>query len=110
MSQKNKIRKLFTKNIVEIAKALETLNMPGKVLATAGVQAGTIEVGEGNILRIQTSGDMFVSFGDQSAPAVPSVTSPVAVKLVGAGVHYVICQCAFARISTAASRIELLEL
>ena len=109
MSQKNKIRKQLTKNIVDVAQALVSLNVAGKVIAAADVFAGT-NVGEGNIIRIQTTADTYVTFSDTAIGAAPTVTTTTAVKLVGAGVHYVICQCDFIRTSIAITRAELLEL
>lgn len=109
MSQKNKIRKLFTKNVIDVAQALVSLNMPGKVVPIADVFAGT-EVGEGNILKIETTADTYVAFSDEAGIALPTVATTPAVKLVGAGVHYVICQCDYVRTSIAIARAELLEL
>ena len=108
MAQKNKIRKLLTKNVVDIAQALVSMNVPGEVI-TNNINTA-VEVGEGNILRIQTAGDMFVAFSDIGTIGVVSVTTTPALKLVGAGVHYVICQCDFIRTNVAASRVELLRL
>ncbi len=108
MSQKNKIRKQLTKNIVDVAQALVSLNVPGKVITNA-INTAT-EVGEGNILRIQTAGDMYVAFGDEVTMPATSATTNIAVKLVGAGVHYVICQSKYVRTDVAATRVELLEL
>jgi hypothetical protein len=109
MAQNNKLRKLFTKNVIDVAQALVSVSAPGKVIANADIFAGT-EVGEGNILRIQTTADTFIAFGEQALTSAPTVTSPIAVKLVGAGVHYVICQCDFVRSSIAVARAELLEI
>lgn len=110
MSLKNKIRKLFTKNIVDVAQALVSLHIPGKVMTVAALAAGYVEVGEGNILRIETSADTFVAFDDKvGGGAVSAATNP-GLKLVGAGVHYVICQEKYVRTSIAPVRAELIEL
>jgi hypothetical protein len=109
MASVNKVRKLLTKNIVDIGQALVSLNVPGKVI-TDNISTAYVEVGEGNILRIQTAGDSYVAFAEiGGGGAVSAATSP-AVKLVGAGVHYVVCQCDFVRASAAATRVELLEI
>lgn len=100
---------MLTKNIVDVAQALVSLNIPGKVVPAADVFAGT-EVGEGNIIRIETTVDTYVAFSNESGLAVPSAATTPAVKLVGAGVHYVICQYDFIRTSIAITRAELLEL
>ena len=110
MANNSKVRKLFTKNVVDVSQALVVVNIPGEVVANADVFAGTF-VGEGNIIRIQTTADTFVAFSDESATmALPTVTTAVAVKLVGAGVFYVICQCDYVRTSIAITRAELLKL
>lgn len=107
---KNKLRKQLTKNIVDVAQALVSLNVVGRVLAVAGIFAGTTEVKAGNIIRIQTTADTYVSFSSQSGHTIPVATTEHAVKLVGAGMHYVICQDDYIRTSIAITRAELLEL
>ena len=107
MAQKNKARKMLTNNVAAIAQALVSVNLPGKVITNA-INAA-VEVGEGNILRIQTAGDLFVAFSDEATIGAVSVATTPAVKLVGAGVHYVVCQCKYVRASAAATRVELLE-
>jgi len=106
---KNKLRKQFTKNVIDVAQALVSLNAVGKVIPAANVFAGTANVGEGNIIRIQTTADTYVTFNDTTTPALPTVTTVNAVKLVGAGVHYVMCQSNYIRTSIAITRAELLE-
>ena len=99
---------MLTNNVAAVAQALVSVNLPGKVITNTLTAA--VDVGEGNILRIQTSGDMYVAFSDLATiAAVTSATTP-AVKLVGAGVHYVVCQCRYVRASAVATRVELLEL
>lgn len=110
MANSNKVRKLLTKNIVDISQALVSVNLPGKVVANADIFAGTL-VGEGNIIRIQTTADTYVAFSDEAATmALPTVNTAVAVKLVGAGVFYVMCQCDYVRTSIAITRAELLNI
>lgn len=109
MAQANKLRKLLTKNIVDVGQALVSLNVPGKVI-TDDISAAGVEVGEGNILRIQTSADTYIAFSELSTIGAVSVTTTPAVKLVGAGVHYVVCQCDYVRASSNPTRIELLEI
>jgi hypothetical protein len=109
MAQKNKLRKLLTKNLVDVGQALVALNVPGKVI-TDDLSAAWTELGEGNILRIQTAGDAYIAFNDidGTTTTVGVATSP-GLKLVGAGVHYVVCQCDWVRMSVAATRVELLD-
>ena len=110
MAQRNKLRKLLTKNLVDVGQALVALNVPGEVIGP-DLSGGWTDVGEGNILRIQTAGDAFIGFDDKDAGATTvSVTTNPGLKLVGAGVHYVVCQCDFVRMSAAATRVELLKL
>ena len=109
MAQQNKIRKLLTKNVVDVGQALVSLHVPGEVM-TDDISAAYVKVGEGNILRIQTTGDTFVAFSDLDSGGAVSVTTNPAVKLVGAGVHYVMCQCDYVRASANPARIELLKL
>lgn len=107
MAQKNKARKMLTNNVAAVAQALVSVNIPGKVI-TDPINAA-VEVGEGNILRIETSGDLFVAFSDENTIGAVSATTSPAVKLVGAGVHYVVCQCKYVRASGTATRVELLQ-
>ncbi len=109
MATTNKVRKQFTNNVIDVASALISLNVTGKVIPVASIFAGTF-VGEGNIIRIQTTADTFVAFRDETGIALPTVTTTPAVKLIGAGVFYVVAQCDFVRTSIAVTRVELLEL
>lgn len=110
MSKNNTLRKVLTKNAVDVGQALVSLNFPGEVITADLSGANGTLVGEGNILRIQTAGDTFVAFSDEEnmSAAITSSTSP-AVKLVGAGVHYVLCQCDYVRMSANPTRAELLK-
>ena len=108
MSSSNKVRKLVTLNTVDVAQALQSLHIPGKVIS-ANISTGWVEVGQGNILRIQTSADIYVSFSDNTSGAAPSVTTSPAVKIL-AGDHYVLCQSKYVRASANPTRVELLEL
>lgn len=108
MSIINKLRKMLTKNVVDIGQALVSLNVPGKVL-TDDLSSAYIEVGETNILRLEIAVDTYVAFDNKTIGGIVSVTTSPAVKLVGAGVHYVVCQCDYVRTSVNPVRIELLE-
>lgn len=63
MSANNSIRKLLTKNLVDVGQAIVSLNIPGKVI-TDDLSTAWRNVGQGHILRIQTSGDTYVAFHD----------------------------------------------
>ena len=109
MSSDTKIRKLVTLSTVDVAQALQSLRIPGKVL-TANLSLSWTEVGRGNILRIQVAADTYVAFTDiEGDSSVVSATTSPAVKLP-AGDHYVLCQAKFVRMSANATRVELLEL
>lgn len=108
MSSKNKIRKLLTMNVVDIAQGLQSLHVPGKVIAD-NVSSGWVFVGQGNIIRVHVSGDTYFAFAEQSSANTVSVTTSPAVKIL-AGEHYIVCQHDFVRASTNPLRIELLEL
>jgi hypothetical protein len=108
MSSSNKVRKLVTLNTVDVAQALQSLHIPGKVIS-ANISTGWVEVGQGNILRIQTSADIYVSFSDNTSGTAPSATTSPAVKIL-AGDHYVLCQSKYVRASANPTRVELLEL
>jgi hypothetical protein len=109
MSVFNKLKKLFTKSVVEVGQTLASIKAPGRVL-TVNISAGWVKVGAGNIIRIEAGADMFVAFSDSDlgATAVSVTTSP-AVKL-SAGYHYVICANEWVRASANPTRLELLEL
>jgi uncharacterized protein (DUF2237 family) len=109
MSSNTKIRKLVTLSTVDVAQALQSLKVPGKVV-TANLSTGWTEVGRGNILRIQVAADTYVAFTDiEGDSSSVSVTTSPAVKLP-AGDHYVLCQAKFVRASANPTRVELLEL
>ena len=108
MSIRNKIRKLFTKNVVDVAQALVSVAVPGEVI-TANISAAYVEVGEGNIVRLEIGAVTYVAFDDKTTGGAVSVTSSPAVKLA-IGIHYVICECKYIRTSVNPTRIELLKL
>ena len=76
MALNDKVRKQFTKNVVDISQALVSVNIPGKVIGP-DLSAGWLEVGEGNILRIETSGDTFVSFWEIDAGSDAAEVTPI---------------------------------
>jgi len=108
MSSLSKVRKLVTLNTVDVAQALQSLKIPGKVIS-ANMSTNWIDVGQGNILRIQVSADTYVAFSDNLSGSVPSVSTSPAVKLQ-AGDHYVLCQAKYVRASANPTRVELLEI
>jgi hypothetical protein len=108
MSSSNKVRKLVTLNTVDVAQALQSLKIPGKVIS-ANISTGWVEVGQGNILRIQAGADVYVAFSDNTSGGAPSVSTSPAVKLP-TGDHYVLCQAKYVRASANPTRVELLEL
>lgn len=108
MSEANKLRKLLTKNLVDIGQALVSLSVPGKVI-TDDISARWVDVGEGNILRMEAGADMYVAFSDLNTGGAVSVTTSPAVKLKGGEFHYVVCQCRYVRASANPLRIELLK-
>lgn len=107
MSSSTKVRKLVTLNTVDIAQALQSLCIPGKVIST-DISAGWVEVGQGNILRIQTAADIYVCFNEEAIGGAPTVATSPAVKII-AGDHYVLCQAKYVRASANPTRVELLE-
>lgn len=108
MSTVNKLRKVFTMNIVDISQALQAMHVIGEVV-TSNISTGWVEVGEGNILRIQVASDTYLTFSDDnSGGAVSSTTSP-AVKIL-TGDHYVVCSAKYVRASANPTRVELLKL
>lgn len=108
MPSSTKVRKLITLNTVDVAQALQSLHIPGKVIS-ANISTGWVEVGQGNILRIQAAADIYIAFEDEAVGSAPSVTTSPAVKLL-AGDHYVLCQAKYVRASANPTRVELLEI
>jgi hypothetical protein len=108
MSSSNKIRKLVTLNTVDVAQALQSLHIPGKVIS-ANMSTGWIDVGQGNILRIQAGADIYIAFSDNTSGGVPSATTSPGLKLL-TGDHYVLCQSRYVRASANPTRVELLEI
>lgn len=108
MTSSTKVRKLVTLNTVDVAQALQSLRIPGKVIS-ANISTGWVDVGQGNILRIQTGSDIYVAFSDDTSGSAPSVSTTPAVKLL-TGDHYVLCQARYVRASSNPTRVELLEL
>lgn len=108
MPSTTKIRKLITLSIVDVAQALQSLHVPGKVIAS-DLSASWVQVGQGNIIRMQVSADTYVAFSDvEGDTSTVSVTSTPAVKLPS-GDHYVLCQAKYVRTSANPTRVELLE-
>lgn len=108
MSTKDKVRKMLTKNIQEIAQALAAVKMPAKVI-TSDISAAWVKVGTGNVVRLQVAADTYVAFDDDGVGGAVSVATSPAVKLE-AGYHYVVCQSDYIRASANPTRIELHEL
>ena len=107
MSIQDRIRKLLTKNVVDLGQALVSLRFPGKVLPVDLTTAAVL-VGATNILKIHVSADTYVAFSDDSTfGAVSSTTSPAV--MLPAGMHYVVCQSDYVRASANPTRIELLQ-
>lgn len=110
MSSINKIRKLLTMNLVDVANALVSIKVPGQVI-TVDISAGWVDVGEGNILRLEVGADTYIAFEDEDKGAgiAVSITSDPGLKLP-AGYHYVICQSRWVRASANPIRKELLRM
>lgn len=108
MSKNNKARKILTKNVQEVAQALVSLSIPGKVI-TDDLSSAYTQVGEGNILRVEVAADTYVAFDTQTGGAAVDGTTSPALKLT-AGIHYVVCAHDFVRMSANPTRVELLEL
>jgi hypothetical protein len=108
MSSLNKVRKLVTLSTVDVAQALQALLIPGKVIS-ANISTGWVQVGQGNILRLQVAADTYVTFSDDTSGGVPTSSTSPAVKVL-AGVHYVLCQAKYVRASANPTRVELLEI
>jgi hypothetical protein len=108
MSSKNKIRKLLTMNVVDVAQGLQSLHVPGKVVPD-NLSSGWVFVGQGNIIRVHVSADTYFAFAEQSNANTVSVSTSPAVKILS-GEHYIVCQHDYVRASANPLRVELLEL
>lgn len=108
MAVTNKLRKLFTKNIIDVANPLDEVKAPGKVI-TDDISAAWVKVGFGNLIRIEVSADTYVAFSKEDDDGVVDSSTSPSVKLP-AGYHYVICAGEYVRASANAVRLELLEL
>lgn len=105
---KDKARKMLTKNVQEVAQALVSVKLPGKVI-TDNISTAWIKVGKGNVIRLETEGVTYVAFSAEDDDGAVSATTSPAVKL-DAGFHYVVCQDDYMRASAAVTRAELHEL
>lgn len=105
--KRNKVRKMLTMNIVDVAQTLQSMHIAGDVV-TADISTGWVEVGEGNIIRIVVAADTYFAFSDDNLGGAVSVTTTPAVKIL-AGEHYIICSAKYVRASANPSRIELLD-
>lgn len=76
MSITNSIRKLLTKNLVDVGQALVSLNIPGEVI-TDDLSTAWRNVGQGHILRVQTSGDTYVAFNVSDHGADSAEITPI---------------------------------
>jgi hypothetical protein len=109
MASETKVRRLVTLSTIDVAQALQSLYIPGKVI-TANLSSDWTEVGRGNILRIQVATDTYVAFTDiDGDSSVVSATTSPAVKLL-TGDNYVLCQAKYVRTSANPTRVELLEI
>ena len=108
MSVANKLRKLLTKNLVDVAQALVGVEIAGEVV-TDDLSAAGVEVGEGNILRLEVGADTYVAFSDDSSIGAVSAATTNGIKLA-AGYHKVVCSCKYVRTSANPTRVELLKL
>lgn len=107
MSKNNTIRKVLTKNVVDIAQALVSISFPGEVI-TAALTSWT-EIGTGNILRVIVAADTYVIFDDDGTnPTIADAAASPAL-LLKAGTHYVLCQSQYVKMSADPSRKELLK-
>lgn len=105
MAKTNKAKKMLTNNVRQVADSLQSVRLPGKVIASPAINTW-IEVGEGNILRV--IGATIVEFTDDIGITAAPATANVSVSLVGD--EYVVCQCKYVAFSAAPTRLELLEL
>lgn len=106
--KKNKTRKMITMNLIDVSQTLQTMHITGQVIS-ADISAAWIEVGEGNVLRLEVDTDTYVAFSDSSdlTDTVGMSTTP-AVKLK-TGMRYVICSAKYVRASSNPLRVELLD-
>lgn len=107
MAIQDTIRKFLTKSTVDVGQALVSLKYPGKVI-TDSMSAAAVKVGTSNIIKVHVAADTYVAFSDDAAFGAVTVTTSPAV-LLPAGMHYVLCQCDYVRMSANPTRVELLK-
>lgn len=101
------VRKALTKNTVDIAQALVSLEVAGDVLTDD--LTNLTEVGLGNILKVTVGGTTYVAFSDSAdVTPVAAVGTTPGLELV-AGTHYVLCTGSHIIMSANPTRKELIR-
>ena len=104
----NGVRKALTKNVVDVAQSLVSLNVVGDVI-TANLTTLT-KVGEGNILKVVVGATTYVAFADESTSSIAAtINTTPGIELV-AGTHYVLCHSNYIIMSTNPTRKELIRI
>lgn len=103
----NNIRKALTKNVVDVAQSLVSLNVAGDVITTA--LTTLTEVGQGNILRVVLAAPAYVAFADDAASTVAAAAATSPGLELAAGTHYILCTDDFIIMSADPSRKELIR-
>ena len=107
MSMDPNIRKALTKNVVDIAQSLVSLNVAGDVI-TADLTTLT-KVGKGSILKVVVGGATYVAFTDDAGATItPSVTHSPGL-LLATGTHYILCTCDYIKMDVNPTRKELIR-
>ena len=95
-------------NLIDVSQTLQTMHITGHVVS-ADISTGWIEVGEGNVLRLEVDTDTYIAFSDSNELTdIVGISTTPAVKLKP-GMRYVICSAKYVRASSNPLRVELLD-
>lgn len=101
------VRKALTKNVVDVAQSLVSLEVAGDVLTDD--LTNLTKVGTGNILKVVVGATTYVAFAEE-AGATLTVDATISPGLeLAAGTHYVLCLCDYIKMSTNPTRKELIR-
>lgn len=101
------VRKALTKNVVDVAQSLVSLEVAGDVIATD--LTSLTEVGTGNILKVVLAAQSFVAFADEAGSTIAAAAGTSPGLDLPTGTHYILCTGDFIIMSVNPTRKELIR-
>lgn len=101
------VRKALTKNVVDVAQAIVSLNVAGDVI-TSDLTSLT-KIGVGNILKVIVGATTYVAFADEAGSTVTAAVGTTPGLELPAGTHYILCTDEYIIMSSNPTRKELIR-